>query len=574
MSSKLNDSPHVQAGSVPVVRYAARSKVGEDVHESTKSQVAQIDAALARLDGRTLVGEPHIDYASGSKSNRGPGLAAAIHEAIAAADDHGSAELWVFHSSRLGRGSGKKGGARALGRLLYELQANGVAVRSVSDDEFTTNEMLWGFASRQASKYSEDLSDHITRGYQEAAARGTAAWLARGIQTAGYQVLREFDERGRVQHTAIKHGEDAWIFETIFRMAKAGHSAQAIQLELSSRGARTRPMRKDHTARPYDVGRIKQILENPIYAGLLAHKGKIVGPGQWPRFIAPEEFFQLRAERAARGHSSPVRKAGRPPVGYLLAGRVTCGECGGPCRVQTDRKRRPDGSPLRRYVCTAHRNHHKDSAEWCPALPYDAEPADKTVLAGIDSLLGDADSLRAQLDAGRVAEVERMGQVVTAAREDTEKAERVAAKALERYEQALEEGDEEAAEIALSVVRRKREEVSRADKRLNAALDALNAQPARNDGDVLARVWEALSGRVKDAEGDVRKLNIALREWFERFELFRTADGLRIVPVLSVEALQQVIRDPERFPHYGITPMDDTGTAFVIESEILSRLRR
>jgi DNA invertase Pin-like site-specific DNA recombinase len=73
----------------------------------------------------------------------------------------------VFHSSRLGRGTGKKGEARAIGKLLYDLLAEDVTVRSVSDDEFTTNEMLWGITSTQASKYARDLSAHVRRGRRE-----------------------------------------------------------------------------------------------------------------------------------------------------------------------------------------------------------------------------------------------------------------------------------------------------------------------------------------------------------------------------------------------------------------------
>ena len=83
----MNEKP------IPVVRYAARSKTGEDVNESTASQIAQVDARLSQLDGRSMLGEPYVDYASGSKTDRGPHLAAAIEQAIAAADDHGHAEL-------------------------------------------------------------------------------------------------------------------------------------------------------------------------------------------------------------------------------------------------------------------------------------------------------------------------------------------------------------------------------------------------------------------------------------------------------------------------------------------------
>ena len=196
----------------PVIRYAARSKAGEDANESTASQIEQINAVLARTEGRVVVGEPHEDHASGSKSNRGRGLKAAVKQAAEAAERHGRAELWVFHSSRLGG----KGEAQALGKLLYDLRAEGVTVRSVSDDAFTTNEMLWGVASQQASKCSEDLSAHVRRGYEKAAQRGSAARLVQGIRLAGYQVLREIDDRRRVTYAAVKHPEDGWIFELIW----------------------------------------------------------------------------------------------------------------------------------------------------------------------------------------------------------------------------------------------------------------------------------------------------------------------------------------------------------------------
>ena len=528
----------------PCVLYGAQSKARTegDPSESPVSQGKNIEAKLP--SDRFKVGALHIDYASGSKTERGPGLAAAIEEATAAAERYGTAELWVYHSSRLARGSGKKGHARALGRLLYELQANGVTVRSVTDDEYTTNEMLWGFASRQAAKYAEDLSAHVTRGYREAAERGSAAWLARGIQIGGYQVLRSFDRNGRVVHEAIKHPEDAWIYELIFEMALAGRSALAIQLELSARGAMTRPSRKDHKPRPFDIGRVSQVLDNPTYAGLLVHKGEIVGPGDWPRYVEPEDFHRLRAERAERWPAAK-RTVGRPPVGYMLSGLAVCGICFGPCRVKTT------SGGVRRYVCAAHLDYHRDSPQWCPALPFDATQADKLVLSGIDSLLADADALRTGLDAGRATDIERMGKIAAAAREDAAKADRVAAKAQARYERALAEDDDETAEITLSIARNKRDEAKHARERLDAALDALNADPEPNEGDVLERIWQALSGRVADADGNIKKLNAVLREWFARFELERQVDGLlRIVPILSPAAVARILHEPDiSYPH-------------------------
>ena len=111
-----------------------------------------------------------MDHASGFKGNRGPKLAAAIAEATASAPS----ELWVWHTNRLGRGTGLPGEARAVGKLLYDLQAEGVTVRLVENDEFATNEMLWGIASKEASEYSKTLKANIKRGKKSAQERG--AW--------------------------------------------------------------------------------------------------------------------------------------------------------------------------------------------------------------------------------------------------------------------------------------------------------------------------------------------------------------------------------------------------------------
>ena len=285
---------------IPAVMYAARSKTDEDRNESTASQVEQIRERL----GDRVSGQPFVDYASGSKSNRGPGLAAAIEAATATAEEFGEAELWVFHSSRLARGTGKKGEARALGALLYQLREVGVTVRSVTDDEFTTNEQMWGFASSQSAQYSQDLSKHVKRGYVKAAERGTAAWLARGIRLGGYEVLKAFDASGRVVHTARKHPEDAWIYELIWEMALAGSSAQTIQLELSARGARTRPARKDHK---FSALRRKPGQPDTRQPRLLPPVGP---PGRGPR--EARRLACLRVDRGllptARGAPGPLSR--------------------------------------------------------------------------------------------------------------------------------------------------------------------------------------------------------------------------------------------------------------------------
>ena len=533
-------------GRVPAIVFAARSQAEEEGKHSTDTQLLIVKGTIQSEPGRFIYAGPFVDHASGSKANRGPGLEAAIQHAVEAAAEYGQAELWAWHSSRFGRGTGRQGEARAIGKLYYDLRERSVALRTVEDDEFVTNEMLIGFASRQASKYAEDLAANVKRGLRDSAMRGE--WKG-GICLDGYKALREAGERGRVKVTLIKHPERRHIYELLWEMALDGRSLQAIQLEFSSRGFMTAPVRKDHKPRPFDVNRLSQALDNPFYAGIVVHNGEVLPvEGQWPRYAEAEDFYRLREERRARSNATK-RKVGRPIEGHLLAELAVCSECGGAAHAQPGRRPRADGTWLRTYVCRAHRDNHRDSQEWCPALPYNAVTVDHTVMAGIETLITDADTLTEQLLAGRRAEQERLAKIAEQAHEDAAAADRAADRAEERYADALAAKDDSTCEVLLGAARRKREEAKRARTRVEAALDALSAAADESEGDqaaaVMERIWEALSGRIEEAKGDIKKLNAALREWFDRFELHHEDDGsISIFPLLSATGVARILRDP------------------------------
>ena len=90
-----------------------------------------------------------------------------IDDAKRAAAEFGCAELWVFKSERLARGSGRKDEARSVMEVFVEMRRAGVALRSVEDDVYFTNPMLIGVADAMAHKYSEDLSAHTKRGLRQ-----------------------------------------------------------------------------------------------------------------------------------------------------------------------------------------------------------------------------------------------------------------------------------------------------------------------------------------------------------------------------------------------------------------------
>ena len=249
----------------------------------------------------------------------------------------------------------------------------------------------------------------------------------------------------KIVRTARKDPLRRPSFETMFAMARNGASAAAIQLELSSRGYQTAPVKKDKRPRAFDVRRITQTLSNPIYAGYVTHRGKIVGEGDWPRYIEPEDWHALQARRAQ--YVATRRPAGRPPTGYLLTGLARCAVCHGSMQATTYRRHRKDGPRTRRYLCAAHREYNPASSQWCPAPPVPGELADRIVLGGLDLLLSDIDSLRGQLSAGRSPDTERLGKTAADAREEAAKCDLVLRRAQDRYAQALAEDDQDVAEI-------------------------------------------------------------------------------------------------------------------------------
>jgi DNA invertase Pin-like site-specific DNA recombinase len=557
MMSEPTSHPGPDAKTIPCVVYAAKSTM--DPNGSIQRQIEDAKAAVEREGGRWVAGVFSDENKSAFHGNRGDGLADAKALVIELAAKHGHAELWVQHSDRLSRGDGLS--ADHLAEIWFSMRRHAVRLRSVQDDSNLEDAIRTVLIGERNTEDSKRKSQAVASGYNGSAERGDASYLFRGIPLGGYEPMYSY-EGSRRKITAIKHPEDKWIYELIFEMARAGHSEQSIQLELSTRGAKTRPHRKDHRSRPFDASRVGQVLNNPAYAGVLTHNGERY-EGRWPRYIDIEEFDRLRAEREARSHATK-RKAGRPAIGYLLTEVAVCGVCFGPCRVMTTRPSRATSTPRRRYICKAHLDHHPDSEEFCPALPYDAELADKIVLSGLDKLLGDAASLREQLNAGRVAQVERMGEVARSAREEAAKVDRAITKAQAHYERALAEGDDETADIALTAVRNLRSQGEQARQRLNAALDAINAEPRTEDEDVLNRVWEVLSGRMKDAEGDLKKLTAALREWFQGFGLQRGDDGsLSVVPILSASAIARILKEPNRWP----TQIRELGTDLPATSE-------
>ena len=75
----------------------------------------------------------------------------------------------------------------------------------------------------------------------------------------------------------------------------------------------------------WEAERVSKLLRRPLYAGLRAYRGEIVGDGTWRRLVDESTW---RAAQAVL--NAPGRKPGRKSVRrHLLTGVLGCGRCGG-----------------------------------------------------------------------------------------------------------------------------------------------------------------------------------------------------------------------------------------------------
>jgi hypothetical protein len=516
------------ADRLPCVIYAVKSS--PDDKDSISTQLAQCRAAVASEGGlRALEADPFFeDNASGSRANRGPQLEAALRAVKDAAERDGEAELWVWHTSRLARGSGRKDEARALGMLLYDLRASGVTVRSVEDDDFATNEMLWGFASKQASKYADDLKAWVRRGKDRQREQGR--YLG-GPAPDGYH-QREVRMRGdKPFRPRLVDETRAPIIRRAFELG-ATMGDPAVADKLNEEGHRVR------SGKPWSRRQVQNMLTNPHYAGLTRDGETLrqLDGSAVPAIVATEVFEAAQAARAARDKSAAGRrrasdrkpKGGRPTTRYVLAKLGRCERCGGTMYARTSPYKRKDETQARIYVC-ANSRYYDRAAATCDAPKIDAEAADAAIIPHLRDYVVDyegwiADITNAQQD--ERSAIEGRAADARAKLEQRKLAERAAR---QRYTDALAAGDDAKASViegALMGIANERAALEAAVEDAEATLATLEGKDAPTDAvlDWQNAVSAALRGAI-DESGTVAEINARLRDVLSHVLMDTLPDG-------------------------------------------------
>ncbi|MBD3941692.1 recombinase family protein [Microbacterium sp. NEAU-LLC] len=174
------------------------------------------------------------------------------------------------------------------------------------------------------------------------------------IRPLGYERVGQ----GASRRIAIVEPE-AEIVREIFRRYVAGDSLYALASDLNERGVPTM------TGAPWSMERVRQILRNGRYAGIVTSNGVTYDDAKpdWKPIIDRRTWDDSVEQREGRGQAGSWSRSTK----HLMSGMVRCGVCGGRMLARPDRGRQV-------YACTSN---------WCTSIPAaDVEPfVEKLVLA-------------------------------------------------------------------------------------------------------------------------------------------------------------------------------------------------
>lgn len=187
--------------------------------------------------------------------------------------------------------------------------------------------MMEGFAEY----YSANLSQNIKRGnYDSALKRQTLGQAVLGLR-AGPDKRFEIDPA------------TAPVVRRIFEEYAAGRPAKAIYTDLNREGFRT------VRGRQFTKNSLRTILQNEKYVGVYAFADIRDEHGIPP--IVDRELFDAAQKMLAKHHRAPAAKVA--DGGFLLTGKLYCGECGQPMTGDSGTSAR--GGVYHYYTCNGRR---------------------------------------------------------------------------------------------------------------------------------------------------------------------------------------------------------------------------
>lgn len=179
---------------------------------------------------------------------------------------------------------------------------------------------LWKAADRQAANsdairaegQSDDISEAVNRGIQEALADGQA----HGKIARGYRIVRDPDSGKPIRREPIP--EQARLIREAAERVLAGETLRAVAADFV-------PSWKAVGGKGFvDQRVLRNMLLRPTYAGFRTYKGEIFREGTWEPILTVEQHEQLKVVL-----NDPSRRTHRGvEPAHLLSKIAVCGACG------------------------------------------------------------------------------------------------------------------------------------------------------------------------------------------------------------------------------------------------------
>jgi site-specific DNA recombinase len=210
--------------------------------------------------------------------------------------------LICWHPDRLYRSM------KDLERLIDIADDRNVQLRTVNGGDLDLSTSSGRMLARILGSVARQESEHKGERQRRANAQARAAgkWNKAGHRVFGYS-------RDGVplepEATAVRQAADDVL---------AGRSLRSIAIEWNARNLRSVGGKR------WDNLRLRRMLMNPVYCGLVRYQGRLAGRGEWEPLIDEATHRGLVAYL-----SDPARKPGSSfERKYMLSGVAVCGKCG------------------------------------------------------------------------------------------------------------------------------------------------------------------------------------------------------------------------------------------------------
>lgn len=333
---------------------------------------------------------------------------------------------------RLGRGD-------TISQLEILAKLNGARIEYARPGRDTTT--VEGYIQHSAEQMVSGIERmNIGRRSRE----GKQAWARAGriipgpYRTYGYDVVSQYDERGRKVSCALAIREEAAIVRAIFEACVYENlSSYAIARRLTGLGIPTlcdgERLKKNKRLKQWNRSSVFQMLTNPTYKGQWQFGKREVKRLDTPdrirhrvRFRGDDEIIAVKVPaivlpalwQSAQVHLEANRKKGHKPTRYqyLLRSRVRCVLCG--TAMSGNGRPNGDGTAYRSYRCR-HSLPQYVNGNHCPARSLNAARVESDVWRKLEELMQDESTLFEKVEADReeAAKTHRTLQAAIAALE-------------------------------------------------------------------------------------------------------------------------------------------------------------